>query len=301
MLFLAAFGACFLGLVFGEDPVTLTLPIQYITENQQTLDRANDVHILIASLNCTSLVSASVDICAELPNNWKWKPERGVVYINVYDNLADTNDLSKAKWSNGKPGTGMEPQNKCINITRWPGQGDLYIRIDPDRYYPITYTLSALVTPVPAPMRGLYTPPSRPRQIAAAPVNAAGLMNPKTTKQIYLIPTSITTTSLELEFDHEMLVSLDVCVDPNRPAPHFQTSLIVEGGTLTQYLCDRLPCNVNSHNVKCSVETPLPVSTCDYQLQPGQPKSYIYLHAAGGEKNASGKYVTTFSVGVAMR
>jgi len=138
-------------------------------------------------------------------------------------------------------------------------------------------------------------------QIAAAPVNAAGLMNPKTTKQIYLIPTSITTTSLELEFDHEMLVSLDVCVDPNRPAPHFQTSLIVEGGTLTQYLCDRLPCNVNSHNVKCSVETPLPVSTCDYQLQPGQPKSYIYLHAAGGEKNASGKYVTTFSVGVAMR
>jgi len=59
----------------------------------------------------------------------------------------------------------MEPQKKCINITRWPGQGDLYVRIDPDRYYPITYTLSALVTPVPAPMRGLYTPPPRPSQV----------------------------------------------------------------------------------------------------------------------------------------
>jgi len=54
--------------------------------------------------------------------------------------------LAKARWSTGTPGLDRKPTAQCLYITEWIG-GNLYIRVDPDKYYPIRYSVSALVKP----------------------------------------------------------------------------------------------------------------------------------------------------------
>ena len=69
------------------------IPMRYETKLQQSFDTIADSKVFIARLNCPNIMNAEVLACAELPNNWDWNPDHGIVKLSLF-NQRNTDNVS---------------------------------------------------------------------------------------------------------------------------------------------------------------------------------------------------------------
>jgi len=81
------------GVVAGKTR-TVTLPIEYIPANLPVFLSSHEYHIAIANLDCPALNNATIEVCAELPNNWQWEPQRGTVFLNIFNQVSEIEEVS---------------------------------------------------------------------------------------------------------------------------------------------------------------------------------------------------------------
>ena len=103
--------------------------------------------------------------------------------------------------------------------------------------------------------------------------------------------------SVELQYDQNLLLEIDVCYDKSITTPVLKTSLLARSGTFTHYVCDDAQCSPDSSRVKCSSASPMPVESCVAQFTPNLPKAFVYIHAAGGRLLPNNTYMAEFKFG----
>lgn len=69
------------------------IPLRYETPIQQSLSSTTDSKVFIARLNCPNIKGAEVIACAELPSNWKWDRDQGIVKMSLF-NQKNTDNVS---------------------------------------------------------------------------------------------------------------------------------------------------------------------------------------------------------------
>jgi len=119
-------------------------------------------------------------------------------------------------------------------------------------------------------------------------------------KTIYLTPYALY-KNFTMKHQSQLLIQLQVCLNPNLPPPRLSSYMIAESGAVTQQHCDKLPCTADSINVKCAVSYYTSFSSCDYQLLSGQHVSYVKVVAAGKTLGKNKKYYSHFSMSFIMQ
>jgi len=66
--------------------VQMQVPLRFVTKSSFVTNAGDAPSSFIAYTDCDKAAGTTVDICAELPNNWDWNPFDGVIYMHVYNN-----------------------------------------------------------------------------------------------------------------------------------------------------------------------------------------------------------------------
>ena len=81
---------CIAGGVITADVQNITIPVMYNLPEEALFKDTQAMHIVKAHINCPSLKNSAVELCAELPGNWNWDPDHGLVYLNVFTTYNDS-------------------------------------------------------------------------------------------------------------------------------------------------------------------------------------------------------------------
>lgn len=73
-------------------PSTMSVPMKYVTVESYEI-ASHETAVFQADIDCDNLIESVVDVCAELPANWEWDPFKGYVYINIYNDTKDIDDV----------------------------------------------------------------------------------------------------------------------------------------------------------------------------------------------------------------
>jgi len=257
----------------GSQGVTVTnhkrIPLRYETPIQQSLSSTTDSKVFIARLNCPNIKGAEVIACAELPSNWQWNRDQGIVKMSLF-NQKNTDNASLALNTTDK---GPEkPLLQCTSVKSWSG-GDLYVKVTPGLIVPVDYTLNIEVVP--------SNTPSTDRIVENTPYqNGVDVEE--------LLPIAIHKTITPMPYDSNLLLEMDVCLESYSKLT-IDTSVMSDQGTFSHVICSG-PCeSPDDERVICKdCNTALPVCVCETNQVPGGvTKVYARIHAASGVKNTT--------------
>lgn len=80
------------GVITTNSPLKL-VPMRFVTIKEYMFSDSSP-QVFQANLDCDKFHGINVDVCAELPYNWKWNTFQGYVYLNIFNNSADTKTVS---------------------------------------------------------------------------------------------------------------------------------------------------------------------------------------------------------------
>lgn len=69
--------------------------MKYVTTENYAINSYENA-VFQADIDCDNLKGSTVNVCAELPSNWEWDPFKGCVYINLFNDTTNLNNVSLA-------------------------------------------------------------------------------------------------------------------------------------------------------------------------------------------------------------
>ncbi|XP_070551266.1 uncharacterized protein [Ptychodera flava] len=236
--------------VAENDPIPVEVGTRYVTSEVQ-FPTPNQGRTFVAT-TCKQFVGDSVNVTVLLTSNPRWAPLIGVVYFYVVD---DPKTPKTAALCTNDVGGRAVPS--CI-VNTWNTTKDLYVVTQAGDVAGISFSVN---------VQFLGNLKSRDTVKEMRPIR-----NPVTMKAVsgkaddlfYLSEIVHVSTEAGLRYQHEAILNVSFC--PNAETTDRYTIESVVFGTdgissYTQYICDKLPCEVDNPNVVKSNPSQLLINT----------------------------------------
>ncbi|XP_038046510.1 uncharacterized protein LOC119720750 [Patiria miniata] len=216
--------------------------IRYSTTKTETLAEDEDTWF-IGEL-CGNAMGKAVNVTMQLDHNPGWDPVKGVVNYEVIDSNYQDRVLCTNKDSNGY----ATPY--CL-VENWPNQYDIIILAKAGPVSGIAFGVDAEFFE-PDSLNALQIKANVPNHPLPKTVSIKGF-NPQA---LSLVPIPLTETvsvypSVSLSYQEEAMIQYTWCSNSETHAFSVESTVTSADGesTYTQYICDKLPCDVGLNNI----------------------------------------------------
>ncbi|XP_072049619.1 uncharacterized protein [Amphiura filiformis] len=255
-----AFTACIISVTRAQK-ISVPVSTRYITTTITTLSQG-EKKTFIASL-CEQFTGETVNATILLNNNPSWQPTIGVVYYYIVDYPTKTEKDALCNNTDEAGKTGPY----CI-IPKWTSTKDLYLKARAGNVAAISFSIDIYLQKIA--MKGTVKDP----KAYAAP----NYTKPSTSAE-YLTEIVTIKANQHLGYQEEALLKITFCPNPSTTEDYKITSTVfgTDGiSSYTQYICEKLPCEVDGPNVVQFDGKQLPSNEVVLTTSSGQ-YSHIYV------------------------
>jgi len=260
--------------------INVPVTTKYITTEVQTVDQDETI-VLIGHL-CAQSKGMAVNVTVLLNNNPSWEPTFGVLRYYVVDD--PNKGVSKALCNNYLKGRAVP---NCV-VPSWPSSNDIFIKGTAGQSAAISFTVDAEIFPKTSKQAAVVqadVPKYSPK---------LGLGPPVRRGPVYLTEIVTVSATQELAYHQMAMLNFTFCPTPRTGSRYTvrDTTTDTDGkSSYAQYLCDKLPCEVDGRNVIAHDGRQLPSNTLI--SPPGQWRTlYALIVCWGGiYEPANDKYI----------
>ncbi|XP_072049615.1 uncharacterized protein [Amphiura filiformis] len=273
LLICLAFTACIISVTRAQ-PILVPVSTRYITTAISTLSQGES-KTFIASL-CQQFLGETVNSTVLLNNNTSWQPNMGVVYYYIVD---DPSKTEKDALCSNTDEAGI-PGPYCI-VPHWPSTKDLYLKATAGEVAAISFSIHVDVDKdqnVQNKKKDNVND-ANARKDYVAPVKQSYSRRHLNADTEYLTEIVTVETNQRLGYLQEALLEITFCPNPFTTDDYKITSTVfgTDGiSSYAQYICEKLPCEVDGPNVVGYNDMQVPNNIVDLTTQSGQ-YSHIYV------------------------
>ncbi|XP_072049616.1 uncharacterized protein [Amphiura filiformis] len=270
LLICLAFTACIISVIRAKQ-IPVPVSTRYITTATSTL-RIGESKTFIASL-CQQFAGETVNAAVLLYNNPSWQPAMGIVYYYIVD---DPTKTQKDALCNNTDKVGQAGP-RCV-IQKWISRKDLYLKVIAGNVDAISFSIDIYLQKNTT--KGIVKD-SKTRNNYAGP----GYTKPSTSRLHLKVDTEYLTEIVTIEanqrlgYYQEALLEITFCPNP-KTTDHYKITSTVVGtdvmSSFSQYICVKLPCEIDSPNVVALNGKALPINEVTMTTSSGQ-YSHIYV------------------------
>ncbi|XP_072049622.1 uncharacterized protein [Amphiura filiformis] len=281
----------------------LPVPIstRYITTSISTLSQGEEKTFIASLCGGHQLLYDTVNATVLLNNNPSWLPQKGVVYYYIVD---DPNKTAKDALCNNTDETG-ETGPYCV-VPKWNSTEDLYIKARAGEVDAISFSIYVVIGYNATNKEEDNVKDTNARQNHVVQLKPSYSRFHLNADIEYLTEIITMDTNQRLGYLDEALLEITFCPNPFTTLDYKITSTVfgTDGiSSYAQYICEKLPCEVDNPNVVKFNGKQLPNNEVVLTTSSGQYQHiYVLIVCWAGQYDPSvGNYVGEFQYSASLK